>query len=160
MSQREGNRRRPAPEALFMRWLWLVYMPLGVLAALLLLAVMKLLPGWTTLPVLALAAYSVLAGRLILERRRKGLSTPAPRALVFGIGAIAGAALLGLALFFLGWSRLSSTGQGQTLLAVGAFLMILSVTAPAFKLIDVGLKTTGRMIEKKRTRPSANQDSD
>lgn len=145
-------RRGPAPEALFVRWLWLVFVPLGLLAALLLLLPTGLLPNWATLPILILSAYSLLAVRLILERKKKGLSTPAPRWLLLGIGSIAGAALLGLALFILGWSRLSSSGQGQALLAVGVFLMILSITAPLFKVVDIGLRTTGKIVRKRRTR--------
>jgi hypothetical protein len=70
------NRENKA--GLFVRWLWLVYLPLGVLALAILLIVAKILSGGVIWPVGLLAIYCIVPARLLIETKRKGLQLPKP----------------------------------------------------------------------------------
>ncbi len=141
--------RRPDGSTLFVRWFWLVYLPLGLLAAGVLLVVFKVLPSDMKWPLLILGAYGLVAGRLLLERKRKGLSVPPPRSIVIGILSVTGLLVLGAILFALGMGRLTTT-EGLVMAAIGGFLMIFSVTVPTFKMVDAALKWSGKLISKRR----------
>jgi hypothetical protein len=178
-------------QELFIRWLWLVYLPLGMLIAGLPLVFMQVLTGWPVWVVGFLSVYCVIPVRLLLETRRKGLELPRPprkgparpaggaakpvrastrpseerstarverppvpprirrrRALagVLGIGVLS---LIGGLLFILGMGRASSGQLGLILIGVGGFLMLLSVTLPTFKMVDITLRAVGRLLSKK-----------
>ncbi|MGH2768908.1 MAG: hypothetical protein ACRDIF_08145, partial [Actinomycetota bacterium] len=79
------------------------------------------------------------------------LEVPTPRAILAGLAAIAGLAMAGVLLTWIGIWRLSS-GAGLALLLLGGFLMLLAVFAPAFKLLDTTLRLTGRLIGRQRSK--------
>ena len=139
------------PVKLFARWFWFVYLPLGLTGALLLLAVSGFLPGKSKLLLIPFIAYSVVGARLILERRKLGFSIPAPAQVLVGIGSVAGMVLIGGLLFGVGWDRLGD-GHGLFLVYLGGFLMVLSVTTPMFKLIDVLVRSGGRVLGRRSAR--------
>lgn len=176
-------------QELFIRWLWLVYLPLGLLIVGLPLVFLQVLAGWPVWVVGFLSVYCVIPVRLLLETRRKGLELPRPpgkgparpaaaarkpkaaarpaerstarverppvparirrrRALagVLGIGVLS---LIGGLLFIIGMGRASSGQLGLILIGVGGFLMLLSVTLPTFKMVDITLRAVGRLLSKK-----------
>lgn len=133
---------------LFARWFWLVYLPLGLLLASLLLLASGVFPKGAWPALVLLAGYGVLATRLLLERRKRGLGVPAPRSIIIGIGSVAIVLLFGSMLFAVGMDRLS-TDQGLVLAAAGGFLMILSVTVPAFRIVDVFARWLGKLFTKR-----------
>ncbi|HEX2178385.1 MAG TPA: hypothetical protein VHL54_02550 [Actinomycetota bacterium] len=177
-------------QELFIRWLWLVYLPLALLIIGLPLVFLQVLTGWPVWVVGFLSVYCVIPVRLLLETRRKGLELPRPpgkgsprpaapakepkaagrpaeerstarverppvparirrrRALagVLGIGVLS---LIGGLLFIIGMGRASSGQLGLILIGVGGFLMLLSVTLPTFKMVDITLRAVGRLLSKK-----------
>ncbi len=181
----------PKAQALFIRWLWLVYLPLGLLVLALPLMYFRVLTGGTVWLVGLLAAYCVVPMRLLLETKRKGLELPrrpkgrrsvrppaparatsaaakrgrsastarvAPpplpprikrRRAVVGVLGIGIMLLLGGLLFILGMGRAGSGTFGLALIGLGGFLMLLSVTLPTFKIVDVVVRAIGRVASRK-----------
>lgn len=183
---------RQNAKALFIRWLWLVYLPLGLLLLGLPLVFFQVLTGVGVWVVGILSVYCVIPMRLLLETRRKGLELPKPpgaksntrsarpgrdrppaaevpaepvstarvtrppvsgrikrrRAVagVLGIGVLLG---IGGLLFILGMGKASSGQLGLLLIGFGGFLMLLSVTLPTFKIVDMMVRAIGRMVVKK-----------
>lgn len=183
---------RQNAKALFIRWLWLVYLPLGLLVLGLPLVFFQILTGAGVWVVGFLSVYCVIPMRLLLETRRKGLELPKPpgaktssrparpvrdrplaagapaepvsaarvtrppvsgkikrrRAVagVLGIGVLLG---IGGLLFILGMGKASSGQLGLLLIGFGGFLMLLSVTLPTFKIVDIMVRAIGRMVAKK-----------
>jgi len=201
--------------ALFIRWLWLVYLPLGLLVVALPLMFFGVLTGGMVWLVGLLAAYCVVPMRLLLETRRKGLGLPRPpgassprrpvpppgparsvdpdgppgvhhpgdgppgvqparsgtfpadevstarldrppvparikrRRAVAGVMGVGVMSLLGGLLFILGMGRASSGTFGLLLIGIGGFLMLLSVTLPTFKIVDLVVRAVGRLVSKK-----------
>jgi hypothetical protein len=124
---------------MFLRWLVVVYLPLGLLAAGIVLLVGKVLPGWG-LPILAgVAGWSAIAIRLLVERRRRGVVVRVPRNLLAGIAALGIVAVTGFALAWAGIGRLD-TGSGPILVLIGGFLLLVAVIAPLLKLIEVAFR--------------------
>jgi len=145
--------RSPAARArhqkqLFYRWLWFVYVPLGLGPVGIVLRAVHLLPAGSVL-LFALLAYDALCVRLVLERRRRGVALPVPRTLLTGIGALATLVLSGVVLIWMGIDRLSGKG-GPPLMVAGAFLLLLALFAPAFKLVDVTMRVAARGILRQR----------
>lgn len=140
-------RARADTRTLFVRWLWLIYAPLGLLAVLLVLLVTGFLPRRGLPLLLVLAAWGALSVRLLLERRRRGLRLPAPRSVRAWASSLLGAVLAGAILFWLGAERLS-TNAGVAMFSVGGFLMLLAVAAPGFKLVDAAARRAGRLIRR------------
>jgi len=140
-------KRKVAGPQLFARWFWLVYLPLGLLLAVFILFVAGLLPAQGIPALIFLAVWGLLAMRLIYERRRLGLYIPPPKTFVIWTAAVTGLVLGGGVLFWLGAGSLN-TNTGVAMFILGGFLMILAVTAPAFKLIDFGFRRFGRMIKR------------
>jgi hypothetical protein len=141
------KKRRTGRPQLFARWFWLVHVPLGLLLAFFFLFVTGLLPRAGIPALIFLAVWGLLALRLIFERRRQGLYIPPPKSFVIWVAAVTGLVLCGGILFWIGAGKLN-TNTGVVMFVIGGFLMILSVTAPAFKLIDVGLRRFVRVIKK------------
>lgn len=186
---------RQNTKALFIRWLWLVYLPLGLLLLGLPLVFFQVITGVGVWMVGILSVYCVIPMRLLLETRRKGLELPKPpgaksktrparparpvrdrplaaeapaepvstarvtrppvsgkikrrRAVagVLGIGVLLG---IGGLLFILGMGKASSGQLGLLLIGFGGFLMLLSVTLPTFKIVDIMVRAIGRMVVKK-----------
>lgn len=186
---------RQSKQALFIRWLWLVYLPLSLLLITLPLVAFKIITGATVWLVGLLSVYCVVPVRLLLETRRKGLELPKPpgaakrrktpakapksaqatvaanrpdepvvsarvapppvsakikrrRAVagVLGIGVLLG---IGGLLFILGMGKASSGQLGLLLIGLGGFLMLLSVTLPTFKIVDITVRAIGRLVTKK-----------
>jgi hypothetical protein len=183
---------RQNAKALFIRWLWLVYLPLGLLVLGLPLVFFQVVTGAGVWVVGLLSVYCVVPMRLLLETRRKGLELPKPpgakprtrpagpprqraaaaeapgepvstarvarppmpakirrrRAIagVLGIGVLLG---IGGLLFILGMGKASSGQLGLLLIGFGGFLMLLSVTLPTFKIVDIMVRAIGRMVAKK-----------
>ncbi|HEX2054196.1 MAG TPA: hypothetical protein VHJ78_10795 [Actinomycetota bacterium] len=187
--------------AIFLRWLWLVYLPLGLLSICLLLMVFRVLEGGILWLVGVLAAYCVVPMRLLLETKRKGLELPKPPGMaavsptrrprrpparplpaeagpppgetatarvapppvppqirrrravagVLGIGVMCG---IGGLLFIIGMGRASSGSLGLALIGIGGFLMLLSVTLPTFKIVDIVVRAIGRLLTKKGPPPN------
>ena len=198
--------------ALFIRWLWLVYLPLGLLVVALPLMFFGVLTGGMVWLVGLLAAYCVVPMRLLLETRRKGLGLPRPpgasgprrpgparsvdpadgppgvhhpgsgppgvqparsagfpadevstarldrppvparikrRRAVAGVMGVGVMSLLGGLLFILGMGRASSGTFGLLLIGIGGFLMLLSVTLPTFKIVDLVVRAVGRVVSRK-----------
>ena len=138
--------------SLFVRWFWLVYLPLGLFASAVILRLFGVLPGGTTWILVVLGVWGLLAIRLLIERRRAGLGVPPPKSMVIGIGSIAAMTGIGALLLILGMGRLT-TGQGLAMTAIGGFLMLMSVTLPTFRLVDSMIRGTSRLLVRlKRTR--------
>lgn len=144
---------RVAKETLFTRWLVIVYVPLGVFAAALILFILGALPSWGNPLLLVLSIWGLLAVRLLWERRRRGLAVPPPRSMVIGIGSTALIALIGAVLSWTGVERLAST-SGVVMLYLGGVLMLTAVLAPVFKVLDVGIRAVARRVLGE-TRPRA-----
>lgn len=134
--------------ALFTRWFWLVYFPLGLLGMMTTLWITGLLPKTGHLVVLVLGIYSIPATRLLYERRRAGLSVRPGKGLMKGLTALAMMVLAGSVLFGSGWHELRSSGGGLMMLTTGAFLLLLAAVAPAFKLLDVAIREVARMVKR------------
>lgn len=148
-----GPQSAAAASSLFARWFWLVYLPLGLLATVLLLVGTGLMPRPLRVPLLAATGiWSALALRLLVERRRRQLAVPAPRSIVFGIGAVALLAVSGGLLTWIGIGRVS-TSAGLAMLLVGCFFMLMAVFAPMFKLVDSGFRLAARVLTR-RKRPA------
>lgn len=64
--------------------------------------------------------------------------------MILGLGALVA---VGGLLAIIGIGRATSSG-GIILVGLGSFLMILSVTLPAFKLVDAALRAIGRLLTK------------
>lgn len=183
---------RQNARALFIRWLWLVYLPLGLLVLGLPLVAFQVVTGAGVWLVGILSVYCVIPMRLLLETRRQGLELPKPpgakprsrptsptrpkpsaaeapadpvatakvsrppvsgrikrrRAVagVLGIGVLLG---IGGLLFILGMGKASSGQMGLLLIGFGGFLMLLSVTLPTFKIVDIMVRAIGRMVARK-----------
>ena len=176
--------------AIFLRWLWLVYLPLGILAVALPLMFFEVLTGSILWAVGLLAAYCVVPMRLLLETKRKGLELPRPpgsragraaaatrgaakpalrredaasapaarppvppkikrRRAVVGVLGIGVLSAIGGVLFIVGMGRASSGTLGLVLIGIGGFLMLLSVTLPTFKVVDIVLRAIGRLLWRK-----------
>ncbi|MEX2587571.1 MAG: hypothetical protein WD602_06200 [Actinomycetota bacterium] len=73
-----------------------------------------------------------------MYRRRRAFVT------ILGLGVLVG---VGGILAIIGIGRATSS-SGIILVGLGSFLMILSVTLPAFKIVDAALKAVGRMMKK------------
>lgn len=134
------------PSDLFARWFWLIYLPMGLFAALLLLKVIGLIHGSANLLLVVFGAYALLATRLLIERRRLGVEVPPSDKIVVGVGIVATVVMTGAIMFIVGWKRLGN-GQGLMLLAIGSFLMITSITVPMFKLVDMAVRGTTRLLK-------------
>ena len=164
---------------LFVRWLLLVYLPLGLLAIGVVLLLLGALSGPAVWLTILLAIYGVIPVRIILEGRRRGRPAPTPRGavalpappaearvvaregrppsrqpanalsrrqrLLFGLSVIAGLLFVGGVLLVFGMARLTSS-VGLALVAIGGFLMILSVTVPAFRLFDLVVRAVARVV--------------
>jgi hypothetical protein len=130
---------------IFYRWLWLVYAPLvlGFLAVLVFAS--GAMPGFLTLPFLALLALNAIAIRLVVERRRRKIALRVPATLLIGVGATFVAVLAGAVLAWMGIDRLS-TATGPPLLVTGGFLMLAAAFAPGFKLLDLAMRVTARTL--------------
>ncbi|HEX2148831.1 MAG TPA: hypothetical protein VHI31_01460 [Actinomycetota bacterium] len=183
---------RQNKQALFLRWLWLVYLPLGLLALGLPLVFFQVLTGAGVWVVGILSVYCVVPMRLLLETRRKGLELPKPpgakarsrppapehpavaaaeapaetvstarvarppvsakikrRRAVAGVLGIGVLLAIGGLLFILGMGKASSGQLGLLLIGLGGFLMLLSVTLPTFKIVDIMVRAIGRLVSKK-----------
>lgn len=105
------------------------------------------LPSAAVPVLVAASVWGLVAIRLLLERRRVGLQVPPPQRLMLWAATLGGIVLVGATLFWVGADRLGSN-VGVGMVVVGGFLMILAVTAPAFKLIDVILRRLGRLIRR------------
>lgn len=65
---------------------------------------------------------------------------------VLGIGVMLG---IGGLLFILGMGKASSGTLGLALIGLGGFLMLLSVTLPTFKIVDIVVRAIGRVVSRK-----------
>lgn len=130
---------------LFFRWFVVVYLPLGLLALMLGLLPFGMLPSWALPFMVLLGAYALPAVRLLIERRRSKLGVPLPRKIIVSVAVISGMMAGGAGLFVIGMSRLTTTA-GLVMVFVGGCLMILSISAPAFRLMDIILRKTGRLL--------------
>jgi hypothetical protein len=146
------SKQSRSQKRLFARWLWLVYLPIALSSALSLIWLIGLLPGQLAIPLFLLIAYDAIAVRLLLERKKLGVSIPAPRQLVFGLASIAALVVVGAISFLVGWKRLATNGQGLRLMGVGAFLLAFSITLPLFKVIDSIFRGTGKILSRRRSR--------
>lgn len=139
------NKTRTVP-ALFVRWFWLVYLPIALLPLAVILRTFGILPGGT-LMVMALGIWGLLALRLLIERRRKGLGVPLPKSMAIGLGSVAAMAAAGALLLILGMRKLTA-GSGLTMTAIGGFLLLMSVTLPTFRLMDSLIRATTRFVKR------------
>ncbi len=149
-------RRVKNPDQLFARWLWLVYAPLGFLVAFLALLPFGILPGWMKWLLVPVVIYDGLAIRLLIERKKTGLEVPAPRKIVTGVTLFAALVIVGGVLLAIGISTLGSW-QGLIVASIGGFLMILSVTAPLFKFLDVVFRAMGNLFTRKQVKSSKSE---
>jgi hypothetical protein len=130
---------------IFYRWLWLVYAPLVLGFLALLVFASGAMPGFLTLPFLALLALNAISIRLVVERRRRKIALRVPPTLLIGVGATVVAVLAGAFLAWMGIDRLS-TATGPPLLVTGGFLMLAAAFAPGFKLLDLAMRVTARAL--------------
>lgn len=140
--KRTAARRDPR---FFTRWLVVVYLPLGLLASGFVLFVSGALPGWGGGAMVLLSAWGLVSIRLLRERKRRGVSVPPPRSMVVGFGITASTAFFGGMLSWIGVARLQ-TNAGVIMLYAGAFLVLVAVLAPMFKVIDSILRAAGRIL--------------
>lgn len=145
--EEEHVKREPnsSSATLFARWFWVVYVPLGLFVTLLLVAFTGLLPKLAIPVLMIVSLWSAVAVRLLFERSRRGLEVPVPKNLVGGFSWVAGLALTGAVLGWMGLARLSSD-LGLLLGFTGVFLIALALIAPVFKLVDVIIKTGARTV--------------
>ena len=143
MSDRRVTERAIRLRRVFYRWLWLVYFPLvlGLVGIGVLLA--GVLPGFLDLPLAVLLVWGALAVRLLVERHRRKVPLRVPPTLILGLGALLGLVVGGIVLAWMGVDRLASR-TGPPLLVVGAFLLVLALLAPAFKVVDLTLRLAVR----------------
>lgn len=132
-------------EVLFARWLFVVYVPLVLLVAGIILWMLGIFPRRAGLLMTALSVWALLAMRLLWERRKKGIKVPAPRSLIVGTILIAAAALSGAILTWMGLDRLSST-SGTVMLYTGGVLILTALLAPAFKALDLAIRAVARRV--------------
>jgi hypothetical protein len=144
-SAQADTQRAIRDRRVFYRWLWLVYAPLvlGFLAVVVFLS--GAMPGYLSLPFVALLALDALSIRLLVERRRRKVPLRVPSTLVIGVAVTVVAVLVGVVLAWMGIDRLSSR-TGPPLLVTGGFLMVAAAFAPAFKLLDLVVRLTGRTL--------------
>lgn len=138
---------------IFYRWLWLVYVPIALVPFILLVAMTGLLPHQAHFPLALLLLWDAGGIALILERRRRKITVPVPRALLAGLACLTVTGLSGSILSWMGIDRLASRG-GPALLEAGGFLLLLTVFIPAFKLVDVTARSARRLIRTPRARRS------
>jgi hypothetical protein len=129
----------------FYRWLWLVYAPLGLGLLAVMVFLSGVMPGFLALPFVALLAWDAVNVRLLIERHRRKIALQVPPTLLIGVGATVVAGLAGALLAWMGIDRLSAR-TGPPLLVTGGFLMLAAAFAPAFKLLDMALRLTGRTL--------------
>jgi uncharacterized protein YndB with AHSA1/START domain len=144
-------RAQPQREAsaLFARWFWLVYLPLALLAAAILLVVAGLMPAALRTPLLVLTgAWSALALVMLVERRRRHVAVRPPRRILIGIGAVVLMGAAGALLTWIGIGKVSSSAGLATLL-VGCFFILLAVFAPMFKLVDSTFRLLVRLVTRR-----------
>ena len=132
-------------DRLFARWFWVVYLPLGLLGALVVVVVSGVVRRPPLLLTLVAAAYGAIAIRLLYERRRRRLVVRAPSALVGGLAWISGVGLTGAVLLWTGLERLHATA-GAVLSLSGGFLILVAVLAPLLRGIDVAVRKLGGLI--------------
>ena len=144
-SAQADTRRAIRDRRVFYRWLWLVYAPLvlGFLAVVVFLS--GAMPGYLSLPFVTLLALDAVSIRLLVERRRRKVPLRVPSTLVIGVAATVVAVLVGVVLAWMGIDRLSSS-TGPPLLVTGGFLIVAAAFAPAFKLLDLVVRLTGRTL--------------
>jgi hypothetical protein len=142
-SAQEDTQRAIRDRKVFYRWLWLVYAPLVLGFPALVVFLSGAMPGYLALPFMALLVLDALGLRLLVERRRRKVPLRVPPTLLVGVSATAVAVLVGAALAWMGIDRLSSR-TGPPLLVTGGFLMVAAAFAPAFKLLDLVVRLTGR----------------
>lgn len=159
---------------IFLRWIWVAYLPLLLLATVAALRFAGIL-GRTLAAafVLVLVLWTGVALRLILERRRLGVKVGIPRGFVVWLTVPLGIGTVGLVLFFVGAEGLT-TDFGFGMFAAGVFLITLAVALPLFRLIDALIRGLGRIAVgllfgrrrhprprpvKTRPAPSAGEDS-
>ncbi|MCA1839275.1 MAG: hypothetical protein ABR507_03550 [Actinomycetota bacterium] len=150
--------KRRGGKDLFKRWLWFVYAPICLTIVLLLIWAFGLMPSSGVPVVLFFFLYSALSVRLIVERRKRGVSIPVPRQIVLAIAVTTALAVFGMVSFAIGWKRLSSSGQGLRFITFGGFSILLALMLPFFKVLDSTLKGATRVFKRlrsRRTRASA-----
>jgi hypothetical protein len=144
-SAQADTQRTIRDRRVFYRWLWLVYTPLvlGFLAIVVFLS--GAMPGFLALPFAALLVLDAIDLRLLIERRRRRVALRVPPTLLIGVSATVVAVLVGVILAWMGVDRLSAT-TGPPLLVAGGFLIVTAAFAPAFKLLDLVVRLTGRTL--------------
>jgi len=144
-SAQADTQRAIRDRRVFYRWLWLVYAPLVLGFVAILVFLSGVMPGFLALPFVALLALDAISVRLLVERRRRKVTLRVPATLLIGVGATVVAVLAGAILAWMGIDRLSSR-TGPPLLVTGGFLMAAAAFAPAFKLLDLVVRLTGRTL--------------
>ncbi|MGH2768822.1 MAG: hypothetical protein ACRDIF_07705 [Actinomycetota bacterium] len=142
---------RGGPTDLFLRWLWLVYLPLGLAGMGMLLLVGDVVPWWGVPIVLALTGWGAIAARLLLERRRLGLRIPTPPGRIAWVAGAGGFLVVGALLSWIGLARFTTSG-GPAFLLLGGFLLLLALMVPAFRVVALALHMAGRMLARRRPR--------
>jgi hypothetical protein len=142
----QGDTRRAIRDRrVFYRWLWFVYAPLVLGFVAIVVFLSGVMPGFLALPFVALLALDAIGVRLLVERRRRKVTLRVPATLLIGVGTTVVAVLAGALLAWMGIDRLSSR-TGPPLLVAGCFLMVAAAFAPAFKLLDLVVRLTGRTL--------------
>jgi hypothetical protein len=144
-SAQADTQRAIRDRRVFYRWLWLVYAPLVLGFVAIVVFLSGVMPGFLALPFVALLALDAISVRLLVERRRRKVTVRVPPTLLIGVGATVVAVLVGAVLAWMGVDRLSSR-TGPPLLVTGGFLIVAAAFAPAFKLLDLVLRLTGRTL--------------
>lgn len=129
----------------FFRWLWLVYVPIGLAAVALIVAMTGILPRQATIPLIALTAWAAGGVWLIIERRRRMVRIAVPASFIVGLISVGVLVIAGMLLAWMGTDRLGSS-DGPTMLVVGAFLLLVAGFAPAFRLADAIMRFTVRTL--------------
>jgi hypothetical protein len=139
----QADTQRVRERRVFYRWLWLVDAPIGLGVIALMVFLSGVMPGFLALPFMALLIWDAICVRLLVERHRRKIPLHVPPTLVIGVGATVAAVLVGVVLAWMGVDRLSSK-SGPALLVLGGFLILTAAFAPAFKVLDLVLRVTGR----------------
>jgi hypothetical protein len=127
--------------------MWVVYLPILGAVSLVTLQILGILPAMLQ-PVVGIAgAWAIFGIRLLIERRRRGVSIPAPRGVIVWFGGLSILVIVGGILFWTGANRLSSD-TGATMFMAGTFLLALAGAAPFFKVFDMFLRLIGRSLRK------------
>ena len=134
---------------IFYRWLWLVYVPIALAPLTLLVAYAGLLPSQAQFFVVLLVAWDTGGIALLLERRRRKITVPVPKALIFGLAGLTATGVTGFVLSWMGVDRLASRG-GPGLLELGGFLLLLTAFIPLLKLVDLLARTAARKVVQAR----------